>query len=405
MKTLLLLAASAVLAAGAYEAAVPYFSRTRTLVVASPDKQSYAVLDAEVFAHARADLSDIRIYDGQRQVPYILLRQSGGSSTQESQAKLLNLGSVSGHTEFDLDTSGFPEYDRVRLQLEAKNFVNVAQVEGRRAANDRAGSSLGASTLYDFTKEGLGSNFTLKFSAASFPYLHVRFAPGIRPDQVKGAHLSSVSETTAAWTGAGQCSASGEQPRQSKYQCSIFERMPVERIVFSIPASAVNFNRTLVVADEHGNEIQRGSISRVRMNRGGQVVTSEDLDIDVYPQAAKQITVTVENGDDAPLPVEQVRVLAVERRLYFDSKGKTALQLYYGDSKLEAPSYDYAKFFLQSGDAGAAQLGTAQANPQFTGRPDERPWSERHGYVLWVAMVLAVLVLGGLALRGLKRVQ
>jgi len=411
MRPFLVLIASAAFAATGYEAAIPYFSQTRAIRISAPQKQNYVVLDADVFAHARPDLSDVRIYDGQAQVPYVLIRQSGGSSTQESQAKILNLGSVSGRTEFDVDTSGFDEYDRVRLQLDAKNFIDSVQMEGRRTPNDKLATSLGTSTLYDFTKEGLGSNFTLKFSTASFPYLHVRLAPGIRPDQVKGAYLSSFSETKAAWTNAGQCNllAGGDAfagtmltKKQTVFKCLISGGMPVERVSLSIPPSSVNFNRTVVLFDEHGNEFQRSAISRVRMNRGGQTVTSEDLDIDLYPQALKQINIAIENGDDPPLPIESVRPSSVERRLYFDSKGKNSLQLYYGDSKLEAPSYDYAKFFQQSVDAGVAQLGPAQANAQFTGRPDDRPWSERHTFVLWIAMVVAVFILGALAIKGLK---
>lgn len=402
MKALLLLIAAMAFAATGYEAAIPYFSQTRTVSIGAPEKQSYVPLDADVFAHARPDLSDVRMYDGQTQVPYVLIRQSGGSSTQESQAKILNLGSVGGRTEFDIDTSGFDEYDRVRLQLEAKNFINSAQIEGCRTPHDKSGTNLGNSTLYDFTKEGLGSNFTLKFSAASFPYLHVRLAPGIRPDQVKGAYLSSFSETKAAWTNAGHCKPASAQPKQTAYQCSISNGMPVERVTFLIPTSSVNFNRTIVLSDEHGNEFQRSAISRVRVNRGGQTVTSEVLDIDLYAHSASPINITIENGDDPPLPVQSVRPLSVERRVYFDPKGKSSLQLYYGDLKLEAPSYDYAKFFQQSADAAVAQLGPAQANPQYAGRPDDRPWSERHTFVLWVAMVLAVVVLGALAIRGLK---
>jgi hypothetical protein len=402
MKALLVVIASVTFAATGYEAAVPYFSQTRTISVGAQDRQNYLPLDGDVFAHARPELSDIRIYDGQAQVPYVLIRQSGGSSTQESQAKILNLGSVAGRTEFDIDTSGFDEYDRVRLQLNAKNFINSAQMEGRRTPKDKSGTNLGTSTLYDFTKEGLGSNFTLKFSAASFPYLHVRLGPGIRPDEVKGAYLSSFSETKAAWTNAGQCNPASAQPKASVYQCAISTGMPVERVTFSIPASSVNFNRTVVLSDEHGNEFRRSAISRVRMNRGGQIVTSDDLDIDLYPHSASQINVTIENGDDPPLPIETVKPLSVERRLYFDPKGKSSLQLYYGDPKLEAPSYDYAKFFQQSADAAVAKLGPAQANPQYAGRPDDRPWSERHTFVLWAAMVLAVVILGALAIKGLK---
>ncbi len=402
MKALLVVIASVTFAATGYEAAVPYFSQTRSISIGAPEKQNYVPLDADVFAHARPDLSDVRIYDGQAQVPYVSVRQSGGSSTQESQAKLLNLGSVAGRAEFDIDTSGFDEYDRVRLQLNAKNFINSAQMEGRRTPKDKSGTNLGTSTLYDFTKEGLGSNFTLKFSAASFPYLHVRLGPGIRPDEVKGAYLSSFSETKAAWTNAGQCNPASAQPKATVYQCAISTGMPVERVAFSIPASSVNFNRTVVLSDEHDNEFQRSAISRVRMNRAGQMVTSEDLDIDLYAHTANQISISIENGDDPPLPIETVKPLSVERRLYFDPKGKSSLQLYYGDPKLEAPSYDYAKFFQQSADAAVAKLGPAQANPQYAGRPDDRPWSERHTFVLWAAMVLAVVILGALAIKGLK---
>lgn len=402
MKPFLLAFVMLVLAASAHEASIPYFSRTRSVAIAAPDKQNYLAIDGDVWKYARPDLSDLRLYDGRTQVPYVLAKQSGGSRTQEALAKILNLGTVSGHTEFDLDTSGFETYDRVRLQLTATNFINRAQVEGRRALNDRSGTNLGTSTLYDFTKEGLGSSFVLKFPAASFPYVHVRLAPGIRPDQLQGAYLSSFSETRAAWTNAGQCSPVSGPPRQSIFRCSIADGMPLERISFTLPASAVNFNRAVVLTDAHGNEIQSGAISRVRINRAGQLVTSEDLGIEVYPQTTKQVQVAVQNGDDPPLPIAGVQPQSMQRRLYFDPKGKTSLQLYYGDSQLESPTYDYAKFFQQAADAAVAQLGPADANPQFTGRPDDRPWSERHTYVLWGAMLLAVIILGGLAVRGLK---
>ena len=74
--------------------------------------------------------------------------------------------------------------------------------------------------------------------------------------------------------------------------------------------------------------------------------------------------------------------------------------MYYGDQKLDAPSYDYAKFFEPSPEAAVAQLGEAEANGRFTGRPDERPWTERHGIVLWAAMLIAVAALALVAVRG-----
>jgi Protein of unknown function (DUF3999) len=385
-----------------YEAAVPYFAHSRSVAVSLPDHQNYVVVDADTWKSARNDLSDIRIYDGQSQVPYALIKESGGSSNQETAAKILNLGSVGGHTEFDLDVGGLQQYERVRLEVDAKNFINGTQVQGRGNRNDRSGSNLGSSTLYDFTAEGLGSNFALKFPTSSFPYLHVRLSPGILPTQVKRAFVSSFSETKAAWSPAGDCKAITGAPKEAVFECSLFAGVPLERLAFDLPASTVNFNRTVIVSDEKGNELERGAISRVRLNRAGQSVVSEDLTLDLYGRPGNKLKVAIQNGDDKPLPIENVRALSFERRIYFDPNGKTALRLYYGDDKLGSPTYDYAKLFQQSPNAAVAQLGSPEENPQFTGRPDERPWSERHQVILWAAMVAAVALLGSLALRGMK---
>jgi hypothetical protein len=399
MKTAFLLIALCLLAAP--DVSIQYFSRTRNLNVGSPDRQNSFVIDPEIWKFARHDLADLRLFDGQAQIPYALVAESGGSSSQESAARVLNLGRVGDHTEFDLDVSGLNEYSRVRLELEAKNFINNARVQGRKAANDRVGTDLGSSTLYDFTAERLGSNFVLKFPPSSFPFLHVRLAPGISPSQITSAYVSTFSETKTAWSQAGTCTQAGS-PKQSVFACTPLQGMTIERLAFELPSNVTNFNRTVILSGDKGAELERSSISRVRVNRAEQTVVSEDLNVDLHPEWATQIRVVVENGDDARLPIQQLRPLAVERRVYFDPKGKSVLQLYYGDPKLDAPSYEYNKFFQRSRDAGIAQLGPAEANAGFTGRPDDRPWSERHQGVLWAAMVVAVVLLGGLALRGLK---
>jgi len=398
MKSTLLIVA---ILAAVYEPSIQYFARTRTVNMAAPNRQNYLVVDPDIWKFSRPDLSDLRLYDGQLQVPYALVTQAGASSNEESAARILNLGKVGDHTEFDLDVRSLNEYGRIRLQLDLKNFINSARIQGRRDLNDRAGTDLGSSTLYDFTAESLGSNSVLKFPQSSFPYLHVRLAPGISANQVKGAYVSNFSETKTTWISAGSCTPGPAAPKQSVFNCAIVQGVPVERLTFDLPASAVNFNRAVSVSGESGT--QAGSISRVRINRAGQSVVSEQVSVDLYSRRANQLKVVVENGDDSPLPIQELKPLSIERRLYFDPKGKTQLQLYYGDLKVAAPTYDYQKFFQPAADAAVAQVNTAAANPQFAGRPDDRPWSERHNSLLWIAMVVAVAILGALALRGLRK--
>ena len=116
----------------------------------------------------------------------------------------------------------------------------------------------------------------------------------------------------------------------------------------------------------------------------------------------KTISVMVHNGDDPPLKLSGVRLQQLERRIYFDAPEQSALTLYYGDEKLEAPTYDYAKLFVRDQAAGLVQAGAESANPAYSGRPDDRPWSDRHPAMLWIAILAAVGILGEIALRSLR---
>ena len=110
----------------------------------------------------------------------------------------------------------------------------------------------------------------------------------------------------------------------------------------------------------------------------------------------------IHNGDDAPLKITRARLQQYERRIYFDCDAGASPALYYGDDKLNAPVYDYAKLFQSDASAAQVQLGAEEANAAIPGRPDDRPWSERHPAVLWAAILAAVAILGGIAMRSLK---
>ena len=173
---------------------------------------------------ARADLSDVRLYDRDAQVPYALSEEQGASSTVEREARILNLGVRGGRTEFDLDIGGEAEYNQVQLRLKATNFVASATAEGRDALRGSAGRKLSTSTLYDFSREGLGNNFALRIPLATFRYLHVSITPAISPRDITGASTSAQREAQAR----GFPPAAATLPNKSAAQ--------PESLAISIPA-------------------------------------------------------------------------------------------------------------------------------------------------------------------------
>jgi hypothetical protein len=383
------------------EPAIAYFSNRSEVQVVQSDRQNFFIVDEEIWNHSRSDLGDLRLYNGESPVQYFLSEQRAGVSSEEVVAKILNLGSVAGHTEFDLDAEGLSTYDRIRLRVDSKDFVATASVAGTNSLGEKSSTALAPSTLYDFTSEQLGSNFILKLPPSSFRYLHVKLSSGILPQQVKGAAIFNLREQRASWTKAGSCSAPEQKPRTTVIVCTIPPRVPLDRIAFKVAPGQVNFRRTVSVLDPKGAQEASGEINRVRINRAGTLVNTEELAIGVGGHPG-QITLSIDNGDNPPLTILDVQPVSLERRVYFDPQGKASLTLYYGDEKLSPPVYDYARFFHLEASAAEAQLGAGVHNPQYAGRPDDRPWSDQHMGILWAVMILAVLALAALAVRGLR---
>jgi hypothetical protein len=180
------------------------------------------------------------------------------------------------------------------------------------------------------------------------------------------------------------------------------ENVPVNRVTLDIDPAQPNFRRSVQVEDDKEAYVGSGEIDRVHMVRQGQKIDSDSYDVNFSAVGRKTIKVIIDNGDDPPLKIKSARLQQLEHRLYFDAPASGPLTLYYGDEKLDPPVYDYAKLFFLAKDAAPAQLGAEQANAAFTGRPDERPWTERHPAVLWIAIVAAVLILGAIAVRSMK---
>jgi hypothetical protein len=274
---------------------------------------------------------------------------------------------------------------------------------------------LGESILYDLSKENLGGNSILRLPLSTYKYLRVTIDGPVKPADIVGASSEFRQEQKAVWRDVGGAPTVAEMPmsaarndslrRTGKATVLTFavpEKVPVDRVTFEIDPAQPNFRRSVQITDHKDDYVGSGEIDRVHMVRQGQKIDTDDYDVSFSAVGHKTIKVIIDNGDDPPLKIKSARLQQLEHRLYFDAPASGPLTLYYGDEKLDPPVYDYAKLFVLAKDAAPAQLGAEQVNAAFTGRPDERPWTERHPAVLWIAIVAAVLILGAIALRSMK---
>ena len=120
---------------------------------------------------------------------------------------------------------------------------------------------------------------------------------------------------------------------------------------------------------------------------------------------SSDLEVAVDNGDDTPLPITAVRLEMRQRAICFDVSNVAPLTLYYGDSALTAPQYDYARLFAPSDAMHTAQLGPEQLNPAYRARPDTRPFTDRNPHLLWIVLLVVVCILAIVAIRSSKTVH
>ncbi|HEX3587245.1 MAG TPA: DUF3999 family protein [Candidatus Angelobacter sp.] len=393
--------------------AIPYFKYQRP-VQAQPGGQRYVAVDEAIWKNARPDLGDLRLYSGEQKVPYALMVQRGSRESDNKDVRVLQQSRIGGKTQFVVDMADVAEYDHIDLKLATKNFVAHARVEGQDDLHGKNWALLAEPILYDLSKENLGGDSMLRLPLSSYKYLRVTIDGPVKPDEVLGATAEFRQEQRAVWRDVGGAptvaqlpatAARADPPREGKATVLTFaapENVPVERVTLDIDPAQPNFRRSVQMTDDKDVFIGSGEIDSIHMVRSGQKIDSDEHDVSFSAVGHKTIKVIIYNGDDPPLKLTSARLQQLERRIYFDAPASGQMTLYYGDEKLEPPVYDYAKLFLLARDAAPAQLGAELTNTAFTGRPDERPWTEKHPAVLWIAIVAAVLGLGAIALRSMK---
>jgi hypothetical protein len=149
-------------------------------------------------------------------------------------------------------------------------------------------------------------------------------------------------------------------------------------------------------------------IQRVYLTQAGREIRQQQLSVPAVlganMQDSAKLEVAVENGDDLPLPIIAILLEMRQRKLCFNpaANSGSGFELFYGDSALAAPQYDFARLFSPSASLMQAQLGPEQKNDAHRERPDVRSMSERHPGLLWIVLLIVICILAVVALRSSK---
>jgi hypothetical protein len=400
----------------------PQYLRYQRTITSESSGQSCAVIYPQVFPHSAPSLKDLRVYQGGHEVPYAITL-SEPQQPDSDVAHIRNLGLRGHNIVFDVEMPNRP-YTEITLDLRGQDFLATATVSGTHDPNYSNQTRLGEFTLFDLTSQHLSRNTTLHLQETNLPYLHIELAisptTGNRPlttplEMVQGVTVPPSREAQSLYTTAATATNITRRGRQSLATFALPERIPVERVSFDLaPAYKANFSRDVRITDRpddanSASESLAGTILRVHLTQAGREIRQEQLSVPATlgsnMQSAATVEVAVDNGDDTPLPISAIRLEMRQRKICFDTSTTQPLILFYGDSALTAPQYDYARLFSLSSNMHVAQLGPEQLNPAYRDRPDARPLTDRHPHLLWIVLLGVVCILAIVAIRSSKTVH
>ncbi len=408
----------AVLLLFAMAAATPeirYFRYERPLQQSSG--QSCVVIDPGVFAHAAPQLADLRLYRDGAETPFVI-RTDAAVESAEKTIPLLNLGVRDGQTVFDA-TMPNGNYSDLQMDVRGQNFIATVTVSGSQTESESAKTRIGAYTIFDLTGQKLGRSTVLHLPVSDFHYLHFSIKGPISPESVTGLSVERLPARQPKYLTVAESSQVTQKGRTSVLEFTVPAHVPVDRVVFTPGASPAQFSRDVNIIVKPVDEspatdraqprppvTSYGSLLRVHSVQNGQRLDEERLAIDapwVDFCTPTKWTVSIENGDDAPIQLKSVGLQMLERSLCFEAGGNgSSYTLYYGDVALAAPSYDYAKLFTLQANATQITAGPEELNPAYQPRPDARPFTEKHPALLWVTLAAVIALLGAIALRSAK---
>ena len=412
-----LVATAILLLFAAPTAEIKFFRYERPLsdVPAQP-AQACVVADAELLTHASMGLADVRLYQGRTEMPYLIQTSGPTGESSEQHIAALNLGVRGGKVVFD---AAMPTgaYSDLQLNLSAQDFIATVSVAGSQAQGGAA-TKVGVYTIFDLTRQHLGRSTVLHLPTSDFRYLHFSIAGPLRAEEVSGVSLRQSSVSRPSYVEVAETSQVVQKGHSTVIDLSVPAHVPVDRLIFVAPDMPANFSRDVTISaaevaakprDESAlpptSYTSTGNLLRVHTTEGDHTINLENLEVATVHttfEGQSRWTITIDNGDNAPLLPRSVRAEMYERDLCFQSS-PGVYALYYGDPALASPRYDIGQFtMIRPASAAQVKAGPEQQNPEFQERPDDRSFTEKHPALLWSALALVIGLLGLIALRTAK---
>lgn len=409
---------------------------SRPIALNSEGEPVRLAISPEVFAHSSASLADLRVVDDQgNEVAYLLGGDASGKSFRTLPATLRENSFVPGqYTQLVVDTGESVKFhNTVRIETSESDFIDWVEV----AASDDARLwriVKARAPISRFRKENLEGNQTIHYSDNNARYLRLRIFEPQKQFPVSSVQLQiqQTSEREFVPLPAMLTLDPSAAPALTRWNADLgSDELPVAEALFE--TSQPEFYRAVRISSSEDGKNWRwhtgGEIHRYTLGENKEKRTEESLRVEIpnywrldhtagnQPQIRQGVRywrIEILNGNDAPLADARVTLRMAARFILFWPRPGRSYRLLYGNFTAKPPAYDLAQLASLKHISAAAQstaehgsvplvrAASLESEEMTANYVDPRPYSEKHSWLLWLAMGAAALLLGYSALRALR---
>lgn len=361
---------------------------------------------AEVFSRSRPELSDLRVVDDQgSETPYIVMMQEGSKRSEPRSTILHERSFAPGlYTQVVIEVPDRSVFHNIlAVQTSEQDFMEWVSVEASddgkvwRIVQQRA-------PIFRFRKEGLQGTQLVQYSENNAPFLRLRILDGSKQFPIESATvLYQIQQSPErAQLNAVVTSIPQSKPGVSSWTADLGPaEAPLSDVRFEV-AGPAEFVRCAELSASGDNEkwqrVAQGEVYRYQ--KGDARAENLEISIPSGGVQSRYWRIEIINHDDAPLAGVRPRLLSIPRHILFEQQPGRSYRLLYGQSRATPPEYDLSRRVNPKQSAVLGQLGAEEFNLAWS---DPRPWTEKYESVLWLAIGMAVVLLGYSAIRSLRR--
>lgn len=358
----------------------------------------------EVMDKARADLADLRLYDGRnREIPYALRIRREVDYQREIGGQVFNRSVVGSSTsEASVDLGENPgEHNEVEIQTSGENFRRRVEVEGSDSGKEwRTLETRGVLLSFEAQNRAVESS-RVNYPTSRYRYLRVRVLRDELTDsnapEVTGVKVMMAARAKGELTTWGVYVPEYQLLRNqgahaSQWTIDLGARVPCDRLTLQIADASFSRPFQIESVDDPQNPrlIATGELTRhIGEEAKPLVITFEP------EEYARKLRLLVTDYSNPTLSIISIQASAPVRQFVFEFKEAPAqpLRLFFGNPKITAPHYDFEKEITSrlSTEPIHSTVGSVVSNPEYT--PEPLPLTERIPWLIYLVLTASSVAL------------